>query len=242
MIIGQCLSTIAIFLSISHTWLIIFLSIQFPINLQQRIPKPPQSFLRIHHRRDRRHILRRAHFHLQVIVPSKPLAQFFPIDSSSPGGNDHLGNIQVINAIFPLLILSQKPQMLHRPQVSPKFHQSMIKRIHRTLFHKLQAPLHPRHKQIRRTAALKDLQIMLQPLLIHQIPLHMQDRRLCKCRQCLMKALDHHIRSQIQCRHRKSLMIPEMSPMSLIHNQWNSISVTNFRNFFNIRYNSIISR
>ena len=189
-----------------------------------------------------------------MILPAKPFSQLFSINSSSPCGDDHLGNIQVIDPVFSFLVFFQKPQMLHRPQLLPKFHQPMIKLIHHTpsaghslfcpftLFHKSQAPLHPRHKQIRRTAALKDLQIMLQPLPVHQIPLHMKDRCLGKRRQCLMKTLDHHIRSQIQRRHRKSLMIPEMRPMSLIHNQRNPTPMTNFHNFFYIRYNSIIRR
>ena len=106
------------------------------------------------------------------------------------------------------------------------------------------APLHSRHKQIRRTGRLKHGQIPSNSVLIHKISLHMQDRRLRKARQRLMNTLDHNIRPIFQRRLRKT-MTPirklQMRPVCFIHDQRNPILMSYIRNCLYIRHHALVS-
>ena len=61
-------------------------------------------------------------------------------------------------------------------------------------------------------------------------------------RQCFVKALDHHICSQICCWNGKIVRESEMSTVGFIHDQRNSIFVDSLRNLAHIWNHAIISR
>ena len=72
----------------------------------------------------------------------------------------------------------------------------------------------------------------------------MQDCRLGKARQRLMKALDHDIRPAFQCRFRKAVTLIrklQMRPMRLVDDQRNSVFMDRIRDRPDIRYNALIS-
>ena len=69
----------------------------------------------------------------------------------------------------------------------------------------------------------------------------MQKRSLRQRRQCLVKAVDHDIRSPRISVLRKIWMKAKMRSMGFIHNQWYAFFMDRFCYGFHIRYHAVIS-
>ena len=108
--------------------------------------------------------------------------------------------------------------------------------------HPVHAQVHTAHQNIRRTAGLVDCQIIPKPLPVDPIPIKMNERRLCKRWQRLMKAVDHHICSRCHRILRKLFRKWKMRPMRFIHDQRNAFFVSDFCDFSHIRHHTVISR
>ena len=110
------------------------------------------------------------------------------------------------------------------------------------LCHRPQTFIHTCHQHIRRTACLKNMQIIPNLPSIDPCPIQVNQCCLRQCRKCFMQTVYYNICSLCICILRKIRVKSKVCSVCLIHNQRNFFLMYNFRNPLNIRQHPVICR